>query len=195
MISNGPASAENSDSRRPPQPLRVAAQGKPDAVADQPGSDVGPSHKGSTRAKKQPRGEIIRALGKTVRRRDKDHRKFVLRQPCLVCGRVPSDPHHLTFTQPRALGRRVSDEFIVPVCRVHHRELHRSGDEAAWWRALNIDPLPVALKLWEHSRADGEFSLSSESVTKAPAANTPDVSAQHRSGTSRDPNAHPKSAV
>ena len=47
-----------------------------------------------------------------------------------MCGRVPSDPHHLTFTQPRALGRRVSDEFIVPVCQVHHRELHRSGNEA-----------------------------------------------------------------
>jgi hypothetical protein len=58
---------------------------------------------------------------------------------------VPSDPHHLTFTQPRALGRRVSDEFIVPVCRIHHRELHLSGDEAAWWQTLNIDPLPVAL--------------------------------------------------
>ena len=63
----------------------------------------------------------VQALGKPVRLRDKDHRRFVLRQACLVCGRVPSDPHHLTFTQPRALGRRVSDEFIVPVCRVHHR--------------------------------------------------------------------------
>jgi hydantoinase/oxoprolinase-like protein len=48
---------------------------------------------------------------------DKDHRKFLLRQPCVVCGRVPSDPHHLTFTQPRALGRRVSDEFTVPARR------------------------------------------------------------------------------
>jgi ERF superfamily len=91
-------------------------------------------------------------LGKTVRLRDKDHRRFVLRQACLVCGRAPSDPHHLTFTQPRALGRRVSDEFIVPVCRVHHRELHRSGDEAVWWRRLNIDPLPVALRLWQRTR-------------------------------------------
>jgi hypothetical protein len=51
-----------------------------------------------------------------------------MRQPCLVCGRVPSDPHHLTFTQPRALGPRVSDEFVVPVCRTHHRELDRSGN-------------------------------------------------------------------
>ncbi len=97
----------------------------------------------------------IRALGKTVRLRDKDHRRFVLRQACLVCGRVPSDPHHLTFTQPRALGRRVSDEFIVPVCRIHHRELHRSGNEAAWWRKFNIDPIPIALRLWEQTRTDG----------------------------------------
>jgi len=69
---------------------------------------------------------------------------------------VPSDPHHLTFTQPRALGRRVSDEFIVPVCRVHHREIHRSGNEAAWWRKLNIDPIPIALGLWAQTRTDGD---------------------------------------
>jgi hypothetical protein len=65
-----------------------------------------------------------------------------------------------TFTQPRALGRRVSDEFTVPVCQIHHREFHRSGDEAAWWRRLNIDPLPVALRLWQHTRADGELAAT-----------------------------------
>jgi hypothetical protein len=157
-----------------------------DTVADQGvvpprGSHAGTNHKASTRAKKQSRRDIVRALGKTVRLRDKDHRKFVLRQPCLVCGRVPSDPHHLTFTQPRALGRRVSDEFTVPVCRVHHRELHRSGDEAAWWQKLNIDPLPVALKLWQHTRADGEFAPIREGATQAQAAKRPDKSAQDRS--------------
>lgn len=114
------------------------------------------SQKVSTAAKKRSRSGVIRALGKTVRLRDKEHRRFVLRQPCLVCGRVPSDPHHLTFTQPRGLGYRVSDEFTVPVCRIHHRELHRSGDEAAWWQKLNIDPLPVALKLWQHTRLNGD---------------------------------------
>jgi hypothetical protein len=134
------------------------------APADQGGASVrGPdasaSDKASRRAKKQPRRDVVHAFGKTVRLRDKDHRKFVLRQPCLVCGRVPSDPHHLTFTQPRALGRRVSDEFIVPVCRGHHRELHRSGDEAAWWHRINIDPVPVALRLWQQTRAYGELAL------------------------------------
>jgi len=93
---------------------------------------------------------------------------------------MPSDPHHLTFIQPRALGRRVSDEFTVPVCRVHHRELHRSGDEAAWWRRLNIDPLPVALKLWQHTRADGELASPREVITQADHAKMPDMSAQDR---------------
>ena len=91
-------------------------------------------------------------LQKEIRFRDKEHRKFVARQPCLVCGRAPSDPHHLRFAQPRALGRRVSDEFTVPLCRAHHRELHRRGDEAAWWQVIKIDPMPLALRLWQQTR-------------------------------------------
>jgi hypothetical protein len=119
--------------------------------------------------KRSPRMPV-QALGKPVRLRDKDHRRFVLRQACLVCGRAPSDPHHLTFTQPRALGRRVSDEFIVPVCRVHHRELHRSGDEAAWWRRLNIDPVPVALRLWQQTRSDDQRAVPLDPRTEPKAA-------------------------
>jgi len=91
------------------------------------GSETAPSADDKARAKAG-----APALGQTVRIRDKDHRKFVAKQACLVCGRVPSDPHHLRFAQPRALGRRVSDEFTVPLCRMHHRELHRGADEAAW---------------------------------------------------------------
>ena len=109
----------------------------------------------------------VRGLGKPVRLRDKDHRKFVMRRPCLVCGRMPSDAHHLTFTQPRALGRRVSDEFVVPVCRTHHRELHRSGNEAAWWQRLNIDPIPVALRLWQQTRSDDPTSPEARIEPKA----------------------------
>ena len=160
----------------------------PHAVPDQSVISAGlvdavSSEKPPAAATKRSRRSAVGALGKPVRLRDKDHRKFVLRQPCLVCGRVPSDPHHLTFTQPRALGRRVSDEFTVPVCRVHHRELHRSGDETAWWRRLNIDPLPVALKLWQQSRADGELFPSTQGGTQAQPSKTTDVSAQNGSGT------------
>jgi hypothetical protein len=41
------------------------------------------------------------------------------------------------------------------VCRVHHRELHRHGDEAAWWQTIKIDPLPIARGLWQQARPKG----------------------------------------
>ena len=82
------------------------------------------------------------------RRRDKDHLRFVATQACLVCGRKPSDPHHLRFAQPRAMSRKVSDEFTVPLCRLHHRAVHHSANEARWWREAGVDPLKVALTLW-----------------------------------------------
>ena len=80
--------------------------------------------------------------------RDKNHVKLVAKQPCLICGRRPSDAHHLRFAQHRALGRKVSDEFTVPLCRGHHREVHRCGDEAAWWKKAGIDPAVPARALW-----------------------------------------------
>jgi len=91
------------------------------------------------------------ALPEPKRRRDKPHLRFVASQPCLVCGRHPSDPHHLRFAQPRALGVKVSDEFTVPLCRGHHRELHQTGDEPAWWDKRKIDALRFARQLWEQT--------------------------------------------
>ena len=93
-----------------------------------------------------------RVVGKTIRLRDKEHCKFVASQPCVVCGRTPSEAHHIRFAQPHALGRKVSDEYTVPVCRLHHRDLHSYGDEASWWAGVSIDPLPIALELWRRSR-------------------------------------------
>jgi hypothetical protein len=94
-------------------------------------------------------------LSEPRRYRDRAHLEFVASQPCLLCGRQPCDAHHLRFMQPRALGRRVSDEFAVPLCRTHHRALHRSGDEAAWWKSTNMDPVMIAQRLWQHTRPNG----------------------------------------
>jgi hypothetical protein len=88
------------------------------------------------------------------RRRDKAHLQFVASRPCLVCGRKPCDPHHVRFAQPRALGRKVSDEYAVPLCRSHHRDLHRFGNEMVWWKNGRIDPLAAALKLWLETRPE-----------------------------------------
>jgi hypothetical protein len=90
------------------------------------------------------------------RYRNREHLRYVAQQACLVCGRKPSDPHHLGFTQPRALGRKVSDEFAVPLCRGHHRAVHRSRDERAWWRQAGIEPIKVARKLWKETRGIGQ---------------------------------------
>jgi hypothetical protein len=88
------------------------------------------------------------SLPEPRRVRDREHVRQVAKHPCLVCGRQPSDPHHLRFTQRRALSRKVSDEFTVPLCRGHHREVHRCGDEAAWWRKVGVDPIVAARALW-----------------------------------------------
>jgi len=93
----------------------------------------------------------VLALPEPRRLRDKVHVKYVSKRPCLICGRQPSDPHHLRFAQQRALGRKVSDEFIVPLCRTHHREVHRSNDEVAWWKQAGIDSLEAARRLWRET--------------------------------------------
>jgi hypothetical protein len=98
-------------------------------------------------------GHVVSELSKTRRRRDKKHLAYVASKPCIVCGRSPSDAHHLRSAEPRALGRKVSDEFTVPLCRLHHRELHARGDERAWWDALRINPAPIAEQLWGETHA------------------------------------------
>jgi len=88
------------------------------------------------------------ALPAPRRIRDREHVKSVAKQPCLVCGRRPADAHHLRFAQSPALGRKVSDEFTVPLCRGHHREVHHCRDESVWWNKTGIDATAAARVLW-----------------------------------------------
>jgi len=134
-IPESPEAAQNLTEAKARQPKLETPE--PLVLSNQPGS-----RRGSVAAK-------------TIRLRDKSHLKLVSTQPCLVCGRSPADAHHLRFAQPRALGRKVSDEFTVPLCRVHHRDLHRHGREVAWWQSIKIDPLPIAHRLWQYARRNG----------------------------------------
>ena len=122
-----------------------------------PVSSVLPSPASVARRSPEPAGatSVAKGIDKSQlmhpeprRFRDRNHVKFVANQPCLICGRIPSDAHHLRFAQHRALGRKVSDEFTVPLCRGHHREVHQCGDEAAWWTKTGIDPTVPARRLW-----------------------------------------------
>ena len=95
----------------------------------------------------------VLAIAEPKRQRDKAHLRFVASQPCLICAYPHSDPHHLRFAQPRALGLKVSDEFTVPLCRDHHQQLHQAGNEVAWWHEVQIKPLEIAKQLWDKSHA------------------------------------------
>jgi hypothetical protein len=109
---------------------------------------------GKSKKRSQSEGidKSVLTFSEPRRIRDRDHVKFVAQNPCLICGRQPADAHHLRFAQSRALGRRVSDEFTVPLCRGHHREVHRCGDEAGWWRQRGVDPTKTARILWLETR-------------------------------------------
>jgi hypothetical protein len=61
------------------------------------------------------------------------------------------------------LAFKVSDEFTVPLCRGHHRQVHQTGDEKAWWENLRINALEIARGLWEQSHT---ASAVSESVCR-----------------------------
>ena len=107
-------------------------------------------------------------LVKARRSRDKDHLRFIAIQPCTICGRQPCEAHHIRYAQPRALGRRVSDEFTVPLCRVHHRELHARGDERAWWsKAQDRSDAHSAQFLAAFSRHSGKGENRCEDVASS----------------------------
>ena len=107
----------------------------------------------------------VLAFPEPRRIRDRDHVRYVAQQSCLICGRKPCDAHHVRFAQARAIGRKVSDEFTVPLCRGHHRELHHFGDESSWWRKIAIDPISAARTLWleTHGSSRVERSVSQPS--------------------------------
>ena len=114
-------------------------------AAEQPGA---PRRRRRGRDRATGVNKTVLALPVPRRIRDREHVKSVAKQPCLVCGRRPAEAHHLRFAQPASLGRKVSDEFTVPLCRGHHREVHGCGDETAWWNNMGIDPTGSARALW-----------------------------------------------
>jgi hypothetical protein len=129
-------------------------------------------------------GDGALAIANPRRHRSKEHLRFVAKQACIVCGRKHSDPHHLSFMQPRALGRKVSGEYVVPLCRIHHRAVHRVSDEQVWWTQQGIDPVVVARSLWTSTRLDagsaqndGRSDLTVRDIPVAPSGAAGEVPA------------------
>jgi hypothetical protein len=132
------------------------------------GRDAGSGDAGNDQPARADKSTL--AVPAPRRYRNKAHLRYVAQQSCLLCGRKPSDPHHLRFMQPRALGRKASDEFAVPLCRIHHRLVHRVGNEAAWWKDAGIDPIKAARQLWRQTRLNDPHDPQQPSLAARPIA-------------------------
>jgi hypothetical protein len=107
-----------------------------------------------TEGKIQPRiDKSALTLSEPRRIRSKEHLRFVARQACLICGRTPSHAHHIRYAQPKGLALKVNDEFTVPLCAIHHHEIHTTGDERNWWQEHKMDPIKTAAALWGCSQS------------------------------------------
>ncbi len=137
----------------------------PESSNSAPGEAI--LHGSTTNGEQKSSLKTVSPLPKPVRRRNKVHLAFVAAQRCLVCQRSPSDAHHLKFAQPRALGRKVSDEFTVPLCREHHIDLHRSGNEGSWWANVQITPIEAAKELWQATQLSSQGLITRERGSSA----------------------------
>jgi hypothetical protein len=67
--------------------------------------------------------------------RNKDYLHWVKEQPCVVCGHPVSDAHHLIGHGMGKMGGKGSDLTAIPLCRVHHDDLHNGGYKT--WERLH----------------------------------------------------------
>jgi hypothetical protein len=150
-------SAKNTLTTADAERVERAFQAKLASIVSEAGDGLSPEsrlqrkHRGKKHRRTAAIDKSVLSLPAPRRHRDREHVRLVVKQPCLICGRRPADAHHLRFAQSRTLGRKVSDEFTVPLCRGHHREIHRCGNEAAWWQKAGIDPTVPARALWLES--------------------------------------------
>ena len=145
------------------------------------GGELAPDSQRSAEPRKIDKSVLT--LSEPKRIRSKEHLRFVAQQPCLICGRTPTHAHHVRYAQPRGLSLKVSDEFTVPLCAIHHNHIHTTLKEREWWQQRNIDPLKTAGELWQTSRArllDEELAHSegpkpSTNAGALPESREPDV--------------------
>lgn len=100
---------------------------------------------------------------KRPREKDQTHLKWIGTLRCCVCGRPDVDAAHIRSANSlygkRETGgaEKASDKFTVPLCREHHDEQHKAGNELKWWAAKQIDPFGLALAL-HHASGDDELA-------------------------------------
>ena len=80
--------------------------------------------------------------------RSKSHLAFVRGRACVFCPRPACEAHHaFRSAGGGGMGIKGCDLFTVPLCRPHHRELHKRGTvgerdpcetQSEMWRAIAL---------------------------------------------------------
>ena len=85
-------------------------EGEPEVLVPSPTSTLKSPSSHQRQPLKSVRSSVAEGIDKSQlahpeprRLRDREHVRFVAKQPCLICGRTPSDPHHLRFAQHLSL--------------------------------------------------------------------------------------------
>jgi len=88
------------------------------------------------------------------------HLRMIRQLPCLLSGR-PAEAAHISYGDlehgkpPNAMGIKADDKYAVPLCPELHRlsngSQHDCG-EREWWEQFDIDPVAVAVRLWNCGR-------------------------------------------
>lgn len=147
-----PPAPQASDCAAEPAALEATSAREPENPETKPNGKIEQNQVPDKSARQERIDKSALTLSEPKRLRDPDHLKFVVRHGCVICGKNRTQAHHLTFAQPNAMGRKVSDEFTVPLCSTHHQELHHAGNEPAWWNEKGVDASAIAKALWQESR-------------------------------------------
>lgn len=72
---------------------------------------------------------------KTVPVRDPHYLAWIRTLPCIRCDRpsgFPTEAHHQPAVGHSSVGSKCDDTRAIPLCTVHHAQLHRIGRRSFW---------------------------------------------------------------
>ncbi len=79
---------------------------------------------------------------------------WVKSQPCCVCNSIADDAHHLIGYGQGGMGTKAHDLFTIPLCRIHHSELHKDPNG---WEREHGSQLVLLFKFLDRSIGLGVF--------------------------------------
>ncbi len=102
-----------------------------------------------------PKTSSRRQAPRLGRVRSPKHMGLIGGMACCICGRRPAQVHHLIAgPEPKARGLKAGDNWTIPLCVIHHTELHANGDERGYLRQHAVDGQALAAELWARPEPD-----------------------------------------